>query len=92
MNAAEGARQKREILDALRKLGETLTPEEENYLKQYTESGNAGFAKMTDSTGPSFKLIAVLFFFNDKFVILGVNANALSAFAAKQIANAQGPR
>lgn len=51
INAGEGARQKREILDALRKLGEALTSEEEAYLKQYTDSSNAGFAKMTDSSG-----------------------------------------
>lgn len=51
LNAAEGARQKKEILDALRKLGEPLTGEEEIYLKQYTEGGNANFAKMTDSSG-----------------------------------------
>ncbi len=52
----EGARQKKEILDALRKLGETLTNDEENYLKQYSESGNANFAKMNDSSGRIFHL------------------------------------
>jgi len=50
LNGADGARQKKEILDALRKLGETLTADEETYLKQYSDSGNANFAKMTDST------------------------------------------
>ncbi|CAF0741841.1 unnamed protein product [Adineta steineri] len=50
MNAGEGARQKKEILDALKKLGETLTGEEEIYLKQYSDSGNANFAKMNDSS------------------------------------------
>ncbi|UJR28390.1 hypothetical protein I4U23_009631 [Adineta vaga] len=50
LNGAEGARQKREILDALRKLGESLTPEEEIYLKQYSDGGNVGFAKMSDSS------------------------------------------
>jgi hypothetical protein len=53
----EGAQQKKEILDALRKLGETLTNDEENYLKQYSESGNANFAKMSDSSGRIFHLI-----------------------------------
>ncbi|CAF4388063.1 unnamed protein product [Adineta steineri] len=48
--AGEGARQKKEILDALKKLGETLTGEEEIYLKQYSDSGNANFAKMNDSS------------------------------------------
>ncbi len=59
MNGAEGARQKKEILDALRKLGETLTNEEEIYLKQYSDGGNANFAKMNDSSGKKmfFKLI-----------------------------------
>lgn len=51
LDGAEGARQKREILDALRKLGEALTADEEIYLKQYTEGGNAQFAKMNESSG-----------------------------------------
>ena len=48
LNAAEGARRKKEILDAPKKLGKPLTGEEEIYLKQCTEGGNANFAKMTD--------------------------------------------
>jgi hypothetical protein len=51
LNGAEGARQKKEILDALKKLGEPLTGDEEIYLKQYSEGGNANFAKMNDSSG-----------------------------------------
>ena len=69
MNAAEGARQKREILDALRKLGETLTPEEETYLKQYTEGGAAGFAKMTDSTGRHVSLHFAFTQFRHRFAV-----------------------
>jgi hypothetical protein len=72
LNGIEGARQKKEILDALKKLGEPLTGDEEVYLNQYSEGGNANFAKMTESSD--------------------VNVNALSAVAAKQIANARAPR
>ncbi|CAF5190714.1 unnamed protein product, partial [Rotaria magnacalcarata] len=50
LSGAEGARKKKEILDALRKLGETLTTEEEIYLKQYMESSNTHFAKMNESS------------------------------------------
>lgn len=60
LNGAEGGRQKKEILDALRKLGEALTGEEEIYLKQYTEGGNSNFAKMTDSSGMRKKKILFL--------------------------------
>lgn len=90
LNGAEGARQKKEILDALKKLGETLTGEEEIYLKQYTEGGNANFAKMSDSSGKNslYHLnILISFVFS-----LDVNVNALSAVAAKQIENARAPR
>ena len=87
---AEGARQKREILDALRKLGEPLTGEEEIYLKQYTEDGNANFAKMNESSGlivTPFRIPSHI-----SFLISDVNMNALSAVAAKQIENARAPR
>jgi hypothetical protein len=57
LNGAEGARQKKEILDALKKLGETLTSDEEIYLKQYSESSNANFAKMNDSSGRTFDFL-----------------------------------
>jgi len=50
LNGIEGARQKKEILDALKKLGEILTHDEEIYLKQYSDSGNTNFAKMKDSS------------------------------------------
>lgn len=88
LNVAEGGRQKREILDALRKLGETLSSEEEVYLKQYSDGGNAGFAKMSDSAGTrrsraTRELTCAL---------ADVNVNALSAVAAKQIENARAPR
>jgi hypothetical protein len=59
MNSGEGARQKKEILDALRKLGETLTNDEEVYLKQYSDSGNANFAKMNDSSGRRLLSISI---------------------------------
>jgi hypothetical protein len=49
-----GARQKTEILDALRKLGEALTNDEELDLKQYSDSSNTNFAKMNDSLGRIF--------------------------------------
>jgi hypothetical protein len=51
LSGGEGARQKKEILDALKKLGEPLTGEEEIYLKQYSEGGNVHFAKMNESSG-----------------------------------------
>jgi len=73
----------------LRKLGETLTPDEEIYLKQYSESGNAHFAKMNDSSGKIFSSHRYL---KIKSFILDVNVNALSAVAAKQIENARVPR
>jgi len=91
LNGAEGARQKKEILDALKKLGETLTNEEEIYLKQYSDGGNANFAKMSDSSGRKCSLNKFYFIYIHLF-LLGVNANALSAVAAKQIENARAPR
>ncbi len=89
MSGGEGARQKKEILDALRKLGETLTGEEEIYLKQYSEGGNANFAKMNDTSGTrrSFHVL-----YGTMSLLLDVNVNALSAVAAKQIENARAPR
>ena len=63
LSVAEGARQKKEILDALRKLGEPLTGEEEIYLKQYTEGGNANFAKMNESSGKIDNLFSIRYSF-----------------------------
>ncbi|CAF0925856.1 unnamed protein product [Adineta ricciae] len=60
LNAGEGARQKREILDALRRLGETLTPDEEVYLKQYSDSGNIGFAKMSESSNVNVNALSAV--------------------------------
>lgn len=51
INAAQGARQKKEILDALRKLGEKLTAEEDIYLRQFSDQGNSNFAKMNENSG-----------------------------------------
>jgi hypothetical protein len=51
IDGIEGARQKKEILDALKKLGEAITVDEEIYLKQYSDGGNSNFAKMSDSSG-----------------------------------------
>ena len=91
MSGPDGARQKREILDALKKLGETLTNEEEIYLKQYTEGGNAHFAKMNESSGKIY-LLDIYYTSFIYFHFLDVNVNALSAVAAKQIENARAPR
>jgi hypothetical protein len=63
LNGPEGARQKKEILDALKKLGEPLTGEEEIYLKQYTEGGNSNFAKMNESSGIIVNLLYSTFIF-----------------------------
>jgi len=89
MNSVEGARQKKEILDALKKLGETLTNDEEIYLKQYSDSGNTHFAKMNESSGTKSSINKLHFIF---ILFLDVNVNALSAVAAKQIENARAPR
>ena len=88
LSGTEGSRQKREILDALRKLGEALTSEEELYLKQNSDGGNVGFAKMSDSSGMKRFLTTN----NLTCAFVDVNVNALSAVAAKQIENARAPR
>ena len=91
LNGAEGARQKREILDALRKLGEVLTTDEDLYLKQFVDGGNVHFARMNDASSnensyPELHAIQCALF------VLDVNVNALSAAAAKQIESARDPR
>jgi hypothetical protein len=58
-------------------------------LNQYSEGGNANFAKMTESSGTE---ISYWYLFTNSFTLLDVNVNALSAVAAKQIANARAPR
>jgi hypothetical protein len=66
-----------------------LTNDEEIYLKQYSDSGNANFAKMNDSSGRRLAMNKLDFVF---IYFLDVNVNALSAVAAKQIENARAPR
>jgi hypothetical protein len=51
IEATSGARQKNEILDALKKLGEPLTNDEEQYLKNHVVGGSNNFAKMSNFTG-----------------------------------------
>ena len=88
IDGREGARKKKEILDALRKLGETLTNDEEIYLRQYSDSGNVNFAKMSDLSGKQvcYRLNNYLYIY---FIFIDI---ALSAVAAKQIENARNPR
>ena len=54
MSANEGARRKKEILDALRKLGEPLKDEEEIYVRQFSDAGSGNFAKMAENSGKQF--------------------------------------
>ncbi|KAL4221494.1 hypothetical protein ACF0H5_019751 [Mactra antiquata] len=48
-----------EILTALKKLGETLTPEEEAYLQANSSASLKQFEKVSDSLGTGDKLLAV---------------------------------
>ena len=50
LNGAEGARQKREILDALKKLGEVITTDEDLYLQQLVDGDSGHFARMNDAS------------------------------------------
>ncbi|CAF0766490.1 unnamed protein product [Didymodactylos carnosus] len=58
LNSVDGSKQKKEILEALKKLGEVLTNDEDNYLRQYSQGGDARFAKMGDSTDVSENVIS----------------------------------
>jgi hypothetical protein len=89
LNAVEGARQKKEILEALKKLGDPLIPDEELFLKHYSEEGISRFAKMSNAEG---NLTCRRHVQREQQIYLDVNLHALSAAAAKQIENAQGRR